>query len=290
MNKYTVSTILAGILWGIISIFIKNLSLQGFSSLQIMLFRAIISAIILLIYLLIKNKNLLKIKIKDIWMFIGTGVISLTFFSLCYFQTILNCGASIAVILLYTSPIFVLFLSAILFKEKITVIKILALLLTFSGCILVTGLGKTSSISIQNLFIGLCAGLGYALYSIFSRFALRKYNSLTVTFYTFVFSGLSLLPICKITQIPSLFTQKTTILALGIAFFCTVLPYILYTYGLSGLETGKAAIFVTIEPLVGTILGFFLWHEEISFLKILGIILIFVAVILLNLQVKQPEK
>lgn len=67
---------------------------------------------------------------------------------------------------------------------------------------------------------------------------------------------------------------------LGICLFCTILPYIFYTFGLSGLETGKAAILVTIEPLVGTLIGIFIWHEEINLLKALGIILIFAAVVL----------
>ena len=94
--------ILAGILWGIISIFLKGLYAAGFSALQVMFFRGLFSSFFMAIFLFIKDKNLLKINLKDIWMFLGTGVISLTFFSLCYFYTILESGASVAVILLYT--------------------------------------------------------------------------------------------------------------------------------------------------------------------------------------------
>lgn len=285
--KYLSSTIIAGILWGMISLFLKPLTAAGLSSLQIMLLRGLFSSVMMVIFLFIKDKSLLKINWKDLWMFLGTGVISLTFFSLCYFKTILESGASIAVILLYTSPIFVLLMSVILFKEKITVHKITALIMTFAGCILVAGIiGGGSHLSLKGLFIGLCAGFGYALYSIFSRYALEKYNSLTVTFYTFVFSSVSILPFCSPAEIPAVMTGKSILLALGIALICTVLPYILYTFGLSGLETGKAAIVVTVEPLVGTLVGFFIWKEEFSLQKILGIILIFAAVVLLNLKSK----
>ena len=117
-------------------------------------------------------------------------------------------------------------------------------------------------------------------YSIFSRYALKKYSSLTVTFYTFVFSSISIFPFCHFSTMLSLFSPKTALLAAGLSLFCTTLPYILYTFGLKGLETGKAAIFVTIEPLVGTLIGFFLWHEEVSFIKITGILLIFISIIL----------
>ena len=289
MNIFTLCTIFAGVLWGTISVFLKNLSSSGLSLIQITACRAIFSSFFLFVYFLVKDKNLLKIKVKDIWMFVGTGVVSLTFFSLCYFSTILESGASIAVILLYTSPIFILLLSAILFKEKITKIKLFALILTFVGCIFVTGIGGENHLSAKGLFIGLCAGFGYALYSIFSRFALEKYKPLTVTFYTFVFSSISLLPFCNIVEICSSFSEKSLLFLIGIALVCTVLPYIFYTFGLSGLETGKAAILVTVEPLVGSLIGIFVWKENLDMLKLIGIIMIFIAVILINLNCKSQE-
>ena len=289
MNIFTLCTIFAGVLWGTISVFLKNLSSSGLSLIQITACRAIFSSFFLFVYFLVKDKNLLKIKVKDIWMFVGTGVVSLTFFSLCYFSTILESGASIAVILLYTSPIFILLLSAILFKEKITKIKLFALILTFVGCIFVTGIGGENHLSAKGLFIGLCAGFGYALYSIFSRFALKKYKPLTVTFYTFVFSSISLLPFCNIVEICSSFSEKSLLFLIGIALVCTVLPYIFYTFGLSGLETGKAAILVTVEPLVGSLIGIFVWKENLDMLKLIGIIMIFIAVILINLNCKSQE-
>ena len=142
--KYTLSVIAAGVLWGIISIFIKGMNAGNFTPLQILQLRTIIASAAMALYLFITDKKLLYFKLKDIWMFIGTGVISLTFFSLCYFQTIIESGASVAVILLYTSPIFVILLSLALFRERITAVKLTALVMTFVGCILVSGLGRDS--------------------------------------------------------------------------------------------------------------------------------------------------
>jgi drug/metabolite transporter (DMT)-like permease len=79
-----------------------------------------------------------------------------------------------------------------------------------------------------------------------------------------------------------MFNIKTVLFSGGIAILCTVLPDIFYTLSLSGLETGMAAILVTVEPLVATLLGFFLWKEDVSVLKIIGIILIFGSVLLLG--------
>ena len=100
--------------------FVRSLSELGFSSRQIMLMRSLLASGILAAVIALKNPALFKIHLRDIWIFIGSGILSMAFFSVCYFSTIIECGASVAVVLLYTSPVFVLILSAIFFKEKIT--------------------------------------------------------------------------------------------------------------------------------------------------------------------------
>ncbi|MBO7094543.1 MAG: EamA family transporter [Spirochaetia bacterium] len=283
--RYTLSVIAAGVLWGIISIFIKGLNAGNLSPIQILQLRAIIASVIMTPYLFITNKKLLCFELKDIWMFIGTGVISLTFFSLCYFQTIIESGASVAVILLYTSPIFVILFSLALFKEKITAVKLTALVMTFVGCILVSGLGRDGGgITVKGFIIGLGSGLGYALYSIFSRYALKKYHVLTITFYTFLFSGLSIIPFSGLGPGSGIMQPQLLLYGVGIALFCTVLPYLFYTYGMIRIETGKAAILVTVEPLVGTLVGCCLYGEPMTIVKAFGILLTFGAVILLGLK------
>ena len=284
-SRYTLSVIAAGILWGIICIFIKGLNASDLSPIQILQLRAIIASVIMAPYLFITDKKLLYFNLKDIWMFIGTGVISLTFFSLCYFQTIIESGASVAVILLYTSPIFVILFSLALFREKITAVKLTALVMTFMGCILVSGLGQNGGgITVKGFIIGLGSGLGYALYSIFSRYALRKYHVLTITFYTFLFCGLSIIPFSGLGLGSGIMQPQLLLYGAGIALFCTVLPYLFYTYGMLRIETGKAAILVTVEPLVGTLVGCGLYGEPMTLLKAIGILLTFGAVILLGLK------
>ncbi|MBP5739285.1 MAG: EamA family transporter [Spirochaetia bacterium] len=283
--RYTISVIAAGVLWGIISIFIKGLNGGNLSPVQILQLRAIIASVLMAPCLFIIDKKLLCFSLKDIWMFIGTGVISLTFFSMCYFQTIIESGASVAVILLYTSPIFVILFSLVLFKEKVTAVKLTALIMTFIGCIMVSGLGRDGGgITAKGFIVGLGSGLGYALYSIFSRYALKKYHVLTITFYTFLFSGITIIPFSGL-EMSSIISQPQLLLyGVGIAMFCTVLPYLFYTFGMTKLETGKAAILVTVEPLVGTLVGCCLYGEPMTIVKAFGILLTFGAVILLGLK------
>ena len=78
-------------------------------------------------------------------------------------------------------------------------------------------------------------------------------------------------------------------------FFCVMtgfvsayLAYMLYTYGLEGLENGRASIMASIEPVVATLVGVFVYGEALSLTGIAGIVLVLAAIVLLN--IKQPER
>lgn len=280
----TFLVILAGVSWGVISIFIHALDGAGLDSFDIMTVRTWGSALILLVYLAITDRNKLKIALKDLWMFIGTGLLSLTFFSYCYFTSIVESGTAVAVVLLYTSPAFVMIMSFIFFKEKINATKGIALVMTMVGCALVAGIaGGAAGLSMRGLLLGLGAGFGYALYSIFAGFALKKYSSLTITFYTFLLSGIALLTIRNPYTIVNRVDISLWPYMLGLVVIATVLPYITYTVGMSRMEIGKAAVLVTVEPLVGALIGVFVWGEAMSPMKLLGIVLILASVVISNL-------
>lgn len=295
MNKKTatISVILAGVLWGIISIFVNALTTYGFSSTEISFLRVLSCAILMLGFLLVYDKRLLKINIRDIWMFIGTGIVSLTLFSYCYFTTIINVEASIAVSLLYTSPIFVMLFSAVLFKEKITVKKIVAIALTVGGCALVSGMiGSGAKMGLKALLIGIGAGLFYALYSIFGRYATEKYHPFTITFYTFLFATIGFLFIVKpVNTVNSLMQAPKAILIVIISgILCGILPYIFYTAGLKRLDTTVAGVLVAVEPLVGSVVGIIGFKESANILKILGIVLILSSIVVLSIEPKKQAK
>lgn len=292
-QKPVIAVIGAGVLWGIISIFIDKLSAAGLDSLQISLVRMAVSAVTFAAVTALTDVKKLKIKLKDIWMFMGTGIVSVVMFNICYFYTIVHSEASVAVVLLYTSPIFILLISAPLFHERITPKKLVALGMTFGGCVLVAGvLGGGISLTPFVFFTGLGSGFFYALYTIFGRFALKKYDTVTVTAYTFIFGLLGALPLGKAGATLAVIKVQPTLIwwGLGVGIICAVLPYFLYTWGLQRMESGKAAILVAVEPLVGAVVGMTRFHEDHSPLKLCGIALILGAIILLNLKEKGVSK
>lgn len=287
-HRYTVSVLLAGILWGVIGLFVRALNTSGLGSMQVVFVRAFLAALMLFIGLLILRRDLLKIRLRDLWCFVGTGVFSITFFNFCYFYTMTETSLAVASVLLYTAPVFVAILSSIFFGERMAKIGCLSLLLALVGCVLVTGLlFDVPKLSPFGILVGVGAGVGYALYSIFGRCALnRGYHTLTVNAWTFIIATAALFPFARLGDLASSISAGTFpwINSLLLALVSTVLPYLLYTYGLKGMEGGRASVLATVEPVVATLTGVIFFKESLDGWSIVGILLVLAAVLLLNLK------
>lgn len=289
MNKTlaTLSVLAAGILWGIIGLFVRRLNAVGFASMEIVFMRALSGMLIMGVFILLYDRKLFKIRLKDIWCFVGTGIISLTLFNLCYFATMSMTSLSVAAILLYTAPSMVMVLSFFIFKEKFSTKKIVSVILAFLGCVLVTGVfGLDAALPLAGILTGLGSGLGYALYSIFARFALNKeYHSFTITFYTLVFSAIGTIWFFTPSKFVNLVqgNEGIILLVLMLGLISTTFPYIFYTLGLKGLESGKASIIASIEPVTATVLGVLIFHESMSVSGIAGAIIVLLSIIIVNI-------
>ncbi len=280
------AVIAAGCMWGSMGLWVRRFSAEGLDSLQILALRAVVAAVVLGIFLLLYDRKLLRIRIRDFWCFLGTGIFSLLFFGYCYNRTILLTSLSVAAILLYTAPAMVTIMSVFLFKERMTKRKLFALLLAFAGCVLVTGvLEGSQAVSALGILTGLGSGFGYALYSIFSRFALeRGYHPLTITFYTFVCTLAGALPLADWMPIGTFFAQNSGNLPYTVVYgvVTTGLPYILYTSGLRYVENSKASIMATVEPVVATLIGVLILHEQMTVLSGAGVVLVLAALVVLS--------
>ena len=276
--------LLAGTLWGVIGLFNRSLTAGGFSSFSIVLVRNLGSLIVLGLVFLVFDRSIFCINPKHLPYFLGTGIVSILLFTLCYFSCQQICSLATAAILLYTAPTFVVILSAILWKDKITKRKIIALIVTFLGCTFVTGVWSGDfTVTLVGFLLGVGSGFFYGLYSIFARSALEHYKPLTVTFYTFVFAGISSLLVVRPAELAAGFSQpKMLVLILGLIVVSTVLPYILYTKGLAAIESGKASILASIEPVVAAIVGIAAFGEPMNIMVLLGLTCILISVYILR--------
>lgn len=274
----------AAFLWGLTGIFVRSLNASGLDNMQLLFFRSAVTCLTLFIYLFFTDRSKLKIALKDIWYFLGTGILSFTLFGFSYFYTIQNASMSLAAMLLYTAPFFVMIMSAIFFREKITAAKVLALMTAAIGCVMICGTDKNTNISPLIILTGLSSGFCYALYSIFGRVALKKYSSATVTVYTFFFAAVAsmfLVDFPKIYEVCSV-NHNVLLLAVVFAFVSAFFPYILYTQGLKNTEPGKAAVMATFEAVVASVAGILVFNETLTIIAAIGIAMVLFSVFLLN--------
>ena len=284
------AVLLSAVLWGVIGIFTRSLQDIGFSAVQIVAVRAFITTVIMGVFLVLKSPKLFKIKLCDLWMFFGTGICSFLFFNICYMSSIGENSLSVSCILMYTSPIWVTTLAIPLFKEKLTVHKIVSFFICFGGCVMVC-FSDSLKLTKIGLVYGLLSGFGYALYSIFGKYASAKYSSLTVTFYTFLFASVGVLPLCNLPKLTVLMPNGVNALwSVGITITCTVLPYLLYTFGLNKIGASKASVVSILEPAVASLVGVLIFSESMGILGGIGILAVIVGLVLLETGLPFVEK
>ena len=280
--------ILAGIFWGSMGIFVRRLGEYGFSPIQIVCIRMVLAALIFSVIQLVKDPKGFRISLRDIPLFLGLGLGSILFFTVCYFTSITMMSLSTAAILLYTSPIWIMLMSLLFFHEKLTAQKIIALVLAFGGCVLVSGISG-GGLTLVGLLIGLGSGIGYGLYSILGTVALRRYTPYTVTTWTFIIAAIGSILIshpadlmAKISVAPSI--PGLLGFSLLTALVTAVIPFLAYTLGLRSVEASKAGILATVEPMVATLIGIFVFSEPLTLMSGVGVLLILAAVVILNVS------
>lgn len=283
----TLLIVLAGIFWGSMGIFVRALGEYGFSSIQIVCLRLSVAAVAFALLHVLIERRALWIAARDIPLFLGLGWGSILFFTVCYFTAMRMMSLSAAAILLYTSPIWVMLMSCLFFKERLSARKLTALALAFGGCVLVSGLGSGGGVSPLGLIIGLGSGLGYGLYSILGSVALKKYSPLTVTTYTFVSAAAGAWCICAPSEMIGLIAAAQgkgalALLTVLAGLITAVIPFSAYTEGLKTVEPSRAAILATVEPMVATLFGAAVFKEPVTAASALGIALILGSIVLLN--------
>ena len=312
-NSFSLSTlmiIVSAVLWGLYGTFVTILTSMGLSQNALVFLRMLATSLPVGALIFLTDRSAFRVRPADAPLFLANGLFSLLFFVFCYTSAIKVTKIATAAALLYTAPAIVMVLSAVLFHEKLTSRKIFCCLLAVAGCALASGLGgelfgggasaasagasdaatlssagAPSLVSLPGILLGLGAGLGYALYSIFSRMILNKgYSVYTNVFYSFGVAMLGFFALsCADGSIAEVAEDPArTLLGILCGLLTGSLAYVLYTTGMKGMETSRAAQLTTIEPVTAAILGFVLFHQPLSAWEIAGIVMVVASVILMN--------
>lgn len=259
----------------------KLLIIEGADPLAIVFFRALLAFLLLGSYLFIFRRSLLEVKLKDLRLFLLYGLCTAVNYA-SYFYAFKWISGTLAVILLFTYPTLVVIISAFLFKEKVTFYKIFAVLLTFTGLIVVIKANDPSFLKYN--FIGICcglmAGVSMAWYTILGKTLTTRYPSLTVVCYGFGLGALFLF----LGNPVSILTASLSRYAIGgifiLAIFPSLMGYALFTLSFQYIEPSRTSIVCTTEPVIAAILAKIFLNEQLGYIQYLGGFLIFCGIII----------
>ncbi len=260
----------------------------GITPLEISSMRMVVAAVSIFIFILIFKRDKLFIRRDDLLIFVLIGIMRLISNTML-FQTQDETSISLGVVLQMTAPCFVVILSYFIFKQKITTKKIGVIIAIFIGCCLAVGvINDINSLNMMGIITGLCSGFTLALFIMSSKIAVdRKYSPETIVLYCFAIAAIVSLPILDFDNIVNVTSSNPDFiwytLILGIVM--TAVAYLLNFQGLKGLEATTVSILGVIEAIVATLIGWFVFGEELLPTNIIGIAVIIIAICVANIEI-----
>lgn len=281
--------IISGICFGSAGIFVRELS-ENMNSTSIISSRVIVAVLLLGAWIAVCHPEYFKIKLKDLWIFVGAGVLGTLGLNTCYNFSINELSLSLSAVLIALAPIFVIIFAFFLFHEAITARKVISIILALAGCVLTSGIFENNA-SMHWTWIGILVGgagaVFYALYSVFSKVGMKHgYPALTITLYSMVAIAVVLLPFTQWGHITHYIAANPVRNApfMVMHSLCTaVCPYAFYTVALDHMDAGKASILCSCEPVAAMVFGIFFFGEIPTVLSVAGLLIVLVALAMLVL-------
>ena len=286
--------ILAGIMWGAVGVFVRILAKGGLDNGTIVCTRMLVSAFILGVFILVRNRSLFRIPAKSIPMLLIGAIIGSAYMNVMYNIAIIRLHLALSSVLLGMFAVWAIFLGSFFFKEKISKRKIICVCLALFGVLLVSGALEQvdiRAISLGGVAIGLTAALMYAINGVTTRvMGDWGMDALTINFWYFLIAAISLLPFCHWDQVIGYIAMSpiaSTSWLVSQSLVCAIIPYVLFTVALKNMDIGMASTLELIEPAAGMFFGFILFNEKPTVLMVVGVVVVIFA---LAMTYRSPRK
>lgn len=279
---------LASSLWAISGISGEILFKKyNFSSDWLVSTRTLISGILLfLIVIFIEKKSVLKpLKNKrDCAGIILFGIAGMYLVQYTYFKTIELSNVSFATILQFTAPFFIFIYESIKNKKVPAVSTVILLFMTILGVVFIATKGNFSnlSVSLEALLLGVISAIMIAFYSTYPKKLLKKYGSITVVGWGMIVGSIISNVIHPIWKIEGNVNAKSMIQVIIVVILGTSIAYLIYIASLNYISSSLAGILTAFEPVLAAILSVAIFGLKFSFIEIVGFILVFVSIFILE--------
>jgi len=276
----------AAFFWATSGTVSKFLFHTGISPFQLVQLRTTIAAFFLFMWLAISKRMLLRMEKRDVVYFLFLGSI-LAVSQFTYLYTISKIQVAVAILLQYMAPVFVVIYSVVFSRNKIAFVTLLALAGAMTGCYIMVGAYSMDILTMNRIGIisGLASAITFAAYTVRSEVGMDRYAPWTVVFYALLFAAVA----WNIFHPPlSAFVQPHSLLdwvfILFIGIFGTILPFGFYNKGIRLIQSTRASITATMEPVLAGVIAYFFLNESLEALQLVGIVLVIGSILLLQIR------
>ena len=261
-------------IFGTVGLFVRQVDV---SSGELALYRALMAASLIFAYLIVTRQKIPFAAIrKEIPLLLLSGV-AMGFNWILLFQAYKFTTISVATLSYYFAPVIVTILCPIIFRERLTKKQIICFVMSTLGLVLITGIGDLNGSSSH--FTGILFGLGaatlYATVVMLNKF-IKNVEGIHRTFLQFLAAIAVLIPYVALTTGVNLggVDGLGWICLPVVGFIHTGITYCMYFTSLRDIPGQKAAILSYIDPLVAVIVSVTILGESMSFIQIIGGVMI----------------
>ncbi len=292
-NKSVAAVVVSALCFGTLAIFTSLAYDAGARPLPLLTWRFALASILLFVYLAVRNPRAIVAPFGDVLRYGALAVFGYGAASVCFFYALEYTSASIVAVLLYTYPAMVTVAESVLLGRSFTRLRLLAVLLTFLGCVLVLDpFGSQTSVSLPGIVLGLGAALGYSVFNMLSHRWLPGRSRIVLMAYTF---GIASVGIGLITLVSggtlstTRWTSEVWLLLGAIVLFPTFLAVVLYLRGVQNLGPSQASIISTFEPLFTILMAALVLGERLTLVQWAGAALVVAGVIAAEREARPSE-
>jgi drug/metabolite transporter (DMT)-like permease len=277
----------AAVLWGLSGVVTKYLLRRQMRPDELLVFRTLLAAAILMAWLGFKSPQLLKVRRADLLSLILLGVVGLAFNQGFYYLSLTMVSVGCSLLLQYLAPVHLMVYGVLSKTERMTGGKMVAAFTAISGCALMV-LGQEGGIARVSMAGVMCAigsGVCFAFYTAYGKQVLKSYDPRTMITYTFLTSAvvwLTVRPPWKIDW--AAIDLSMWVFFIYLAGVATILPFALYSASLRHLEASRTSLTSMLEPVVAASVAWLWLGEKMELMQIAGGAAVVGGVLLLQIE------
>ncbi len=271
-NALSIASVLGAlILWSSSFVAIK-FAYTTYPPLTLAVVRFVVATLILgLLTLLPKNR--VKLEKKDIFTVAVCGLTGIMLYAVLQNIAMQWTSASSATLIIASYPIITLLMESLIYKKKLSVVKIIAVLIAIVGVVILAYVKAETRIEgeLLGILLLVLAGVVWAVYNFMTKKVVNRYPPITLLFYSTLFGTIFMLPLALLER--AQWQQPTAVSFLCMMFlgvFCSVIAFLLYNHGLKTMAPSTITSMLNLVPIFGVFFSWLLLGEQVTLRKFVG--------------------